>query len=203
MLSATALGGTGSWDASSGPDGGGGFSAGGCTLGAASTDSTGAVSTSCTVSYTPAVVGAHTITGSYSGDGTHLSSAGTFEVTALKHATSTVDRKSTRLNSSHVPITYTAFFSDKKQLSATAPGGTVTWVASSVPFFFLMIRRPPRSTLFPYTTLFRSVSTSCTVSYTPAVVGAHTITGSYSGDGTHLSSAGTFEVTALKHATST
>src|SRR5215467_15318855 len=26
----------------------------------------------------------------------------------------------------------------------------------SSPFFFLMIRRPPRSTLFPYTTLFRS-----------------------------------------------
>src|SRR2546429_8109204 len=25
-------------------------------------------------------------------------------------------------------------------------------------FFFLMIRRPPRSTLFPYTTLFRSVN---------------------------------------------
>src|SRR5256886_5482824 len=25
-------------------------------------------------------------------------------------------------------------------------------------FFFLMIRRPPRSTLFPYTTLFRSTS---------------------------------------------
>src|SRR5215204_6604291 len=27
---------------------------------------------------------------------------------------------------------------------------------SSLCFFFLMIRRPPRSTLFPYTTLFRS-----------------------------------------------
>src|SRR3712207_6860708 len=27
-------------------------------------------------------------------------------------------------------------------------------------FFFLMIRRPPRSTLFPYTTLFRSLSRS-------------------------------------------
>src|SRR5437773_12401655 len=27
---------------------------------------------------------------------------------------------------------------------------------SSLLFFFLMIRRPPRSTLFPYTTLFRS-----------------------------------------------
>src|SRR5438034_2713627 len=30
----------------------------------------------------------------------------------------------------------------------------------SVVFFFLMIRRPPRSTLFPYTTLFRSWSSN-------------------------------------------
>src|SRR5258708_31107454 len=29
---------------------------------------------------------------------------------------------------------------------------------NSFSFFFLMIRRPPRSTLFPYTTLFRSAS---------------------------------------------
>src|SRR2546422_6652755 len=28
-------------------------------------------------------------------------------------------------------------------------------------FFFLMIRRPPRSTLFPYTTLFRSRRSCC------------------------------------------
>src|SRR2546430_10620437 len=33
---------------------------------------------------------------------------------------------------------------------------TVTTL-SSLLFFFLMIRRPPRSTLFPYTTLFRSL----------------------------------------------
>ena len=36
------------------------------------------------------------------------------------------------------------------------------WVCMSVwlcvCFFFLMVRRPPRSTLFPYTTLFRSNS---------------------------------------------
>src|SRR3712207_7943859 len=31
-------------------------------------------------------------------------------------------------------------------------------------FFFLMIRRPPRSTLFPYTTLFRSGVSLATVS---------------------------------------
>src|SRR5690349_22205922 len=31
-----------------------------------------------------------------------------------------------------------------------------TPVQPPLPFFFLMIRRPPRSPLFPYTTLFRS-----------------------------------------------
>src|SRR2546422_5312695 len=31
------------------------------------------------------------------------------------------------------------------------------WILRTNLFFFLMIRRPPRSTLFPYTTLFRSI----------------------------------------------
>src|SRR5258708_35039138 len=31
------------------------------------------------------------------------------------------------------------------------------FLITSILFFFLMIRRPPRSTLFPYTTLFRSL----------------------------------------------
>src|SRR5258708_1389576 len=35
----------------------------------------------------------------------------------------------------------------------------------AVPLFFLMIRRPPRSTLFPYTTLFRSVKLLPTCDY--------------------------------------
>ena len=47
------------------------------------------------------------------------------------------DRKSTRLNSSHLGISYAVFCLKK---------------------VFLMIRRPPRSTLFPYTTLFRSLA---------------------------------------------
>src|SRR5438105_11269724 len=48
-------------------------------------------------------------------------------------------------------------------------------------FFFLMIRRPPRSTLFPYTTLFRSQFTAahsvaggpgiCPLSWRARVVG--------------------------------
>src|SRR5258708_11661607 len=36
-------------------------------------------------------------------------------------------------------------------------------------FFFLMIRRPPRSTLFPYTTLFRSQIESCPPDKSPLV----------------------------------
>src|SRR3712207_5669640 len=36
---------------------------------------------------------------------------------------------------------------------------------SSIPVFFLMIRRPPRSTLFPYTTLFRSDGGQTRVGY--------------------------------------
>src|SRR5215475_5724549 len=84
------------------------------------------------------------------------------------------DRKSTRLNSSHVKISYAVFCLKKKKKrggrrrdllpehyrhpllvcalprrSADDPGPGCRAV------FFLMIRRPPRSTLFPYTTLFR------------------------------------------------
>src|SRR3712207_3531252 len=56
------------------------------------------------------------------------------------------DRKSTRLNSSHANISYAVFCLKKKIRTLDI-----------LIFFFLMIRRPPRSTLFPYTTLFRSL----------------------------------------------
>src|ERR1039458_6174751 len=81
------------------------------------------------------------------------------------------DRKSTRLNSSHLGISY-AVFCLKKMNPRTirAPHvvavlkdwlrhipGKLLLVCDLLPaYFFLMIRRPPRSTLFPYTTLFRS-----------------------------------------------
>src|ERR1035438_1110402 len=96
-----------------------------------------------------------------------------------------IDRKSTRLNSSHLGISYAVFCLKKKILKSPKKlwnevtgelaegretrGGEKrrTKVLGSVGepsydaevfshFFFLMIRRPPRSTLFPYTTLFRS-----------------------------------------------
>src|SRR3990170_6599819 len=96
-----------------------------------------------------------------------------------------VDRKSTRLNSSHQIISYAVFCLKKKRrmsgrrrvrrrvCGCGRVGGCGrgrrrmrgrrrvrrrVWVCGRVCVFFLMIRRPPRSTLFPYTTLFRSSS---------------------------------------------
>src|SRR5476649_1432234 len=90
------------------------------------------------------------------------------------------DRKSTRLNSSHTVISYAVFCLKKKNpdvfmyapcdfayplhnaFSGTQMDAALAFIAAHpghialISFFFLMIRRPPRSTLFPYTTLFRS-----------------------------------------------
>src|SRR5260363_199625 len=83
------------------------------------------------------------------------------------------DRKSTRLNSSHQISSYAVFCLKKKKSRRAVRRGPyilplrVFFLKIQCaparhrhrrPYrslFFLMIRRPPRSTLFPYTTLFR------------------------------------------------
>src|SRR6266705_3037584 len=95
------------------------------------------------------------------------------------------DRKSTRLNSSHRTISYAVFCLKKKKTYQShnikqkirtyqdrdhefdclinltyrkAGQNQLSFLDIRnfyYLFFFLMIRRPPRSTLFPYTTLFR------------------------------------------------
>src|SRR5256884_764154 len=52
-------------------------------------------------------------------------------------------------------VTYTVLFSIPA-LSSSCSLYNCLHSLSFLSFFFLMIRRPPRSTLFPYTTLFRS-----------------------------------------------
>src|SRR5882762_795018 len=51
---------------------------------------------------------------------------------------------------------YTLFHLKKDIKKISLMWLTITFLIISIFFFFLMIRRPPRSTLFPYTTLFRS-----------------------------------------------
>src|SRR5476649_1001214 len=85
-------------------------------------------------------------------------------------AASKQDRKSTRLNSSHTVISYAVFCLKKKKQIRRYQSKIYTSIYllvkdeylaedifqdTFINFFFLMIRRPPRSTLFPYTTLFR------------------------------------------------
>src|SRR2546427_5992228 len=68
-----------------------------------------------------------------------------------------------------------------------------TFSTTSVPFsFFLMIRRPPRSTLFPYTTPFRSQG--------PLSAGSYSFIAHYNGDPNYTatdSPCEPLEVTAL------
>src|SRR4051795_13716533 len=81
--------------------------------------------------------------------------------------TCALDRKSTRLNSSHTLISYAVFCLEKKnhdmlfiyreQRECLPERSGMRLCDELVLFFFLMIRRPPRSTLFPNTTLFRSM----------------------------------------------
>src|SRR5579864_5516901 len=103
----------------------------------------------------------------------------------MSSTSTAADRKSTRLNSSHMSISYAVFCLKKKnklcdwvcrlktfiaedeekilrvrgevltRLESAGYLAASSQVFDSV-FFFLTIRRPPRSTLFPYTTLFRS-----------------------------------------------
>src|SRR5260221_8191638 len=56
-------------------------------------------------------------------------------------------------------------------------------------FFFLMIRRPPRSTLFPYTTLFRSLWTAAALAV-PALALLQVIVGTLFGAARQRSLAG-------------
>src|SRR5439155_1561076 len=147
------------------------------------------VSTSCAVSYTPTAVGPHTITASYGGDASHLSSAGSFVVKIVRAECS----KRVNCSPAVVPVgsasSCTATVTDATPASATAPTGTVSFTADLASSAFASYTLGG-----PTTDLAGAVSTSCTVSYTPTAVGPHTITASYSGDASHLSSAGSFVV---------
>src|SRR5207249_8099835 len=65
------------------------------------------------------------------------------------------------------------------------------------------------SSLLPYTTLIRSATSctlaagTCSVTYTPTVVGHALITGTYPGDSVHTGSSGTFTLASTKRATTT
>src|SRR5438552_8601900 len=96
--------------------------------------STGAVSTSCAVSFTPNAVAIHTITASYSGDTTHAMSSGTTVVTALTQVTTKgVNCMPASVRVSSV-TSCTAKVSDANPSSVNAPTGTVGFTNSGGTF---------------------------------------------------------------------
>src|SRR5215218_11328364 len=118
----------------------------------------------------------------------HLSLGGLYHYVPTKRDLVLQDRKSTRLNSSHTVISYAVFCLKKKNCPderdqhdqhrddqrVAGEGGVLgpleeerdfsqrrrLVVEERVSVFFLMIRLPPKYTLFPYTTLFRSDTTT-------------------------------------------
>src|SRR5258708_1737031 len=58
-------------------------------------------------------------------------------------------------------------------LLLSPPYTAVQWYVPVL--FFLMIRRPPRSTLFPYTTLFRSPETVTWSTYSETLAGLYSV----------------------------
>src|ERR1039458_6785309 len=92
----------------------------------------------------------------------------TSELQSLRHLVCRLllEKKTTRLTSRHSSISESLFsLRNCAWHSRPADGGNEgaqhaaradILAADAGVFFFLMIRRPPRSTLFPYTTLFRS-----------------------------------------------
>src|SRR2546426_755631 len=177
---------------------GGTFSASSCTLGSASTNpTTGAVSTSCAVSFTPNAVAIHTITASYSGDTTHAMSSGTTVVTALTHATTT----GVNCMPASVPVgsatSCTATVTDATPGSASAPTGTVGFTNSGGTFSASSCTLGSASSF----STAAAASDIYTLTFPAALPIFHTITASYSGDTTHAMSSGTTVVTALTHAT--
>src|SRR5690242_17126566 len=65
------------------------------------------------------------------------------------------------------PSSYAVFCLKKKKGLLLAQSLIISWqhCFESLRDFFLTIRRPPRSTLFPYTTLFRSYPSECHADY--------------------------------------
>src|SRR5208283_4062034 len=69
---------------------------------------------------------------------------------------STNRRTASRDEFSSKTIASQAMAAEKTQENAHGATNAACPIQALAAFFFLMIRRPPRSTLFPYTTLFRS-----------------------------------------------
>ena len=148
-------------------------------------------SASCSVTYTPASVGADAVTAVYDGDSNHVGSAGSAAVSVGARPTSTVVScdASVRIGeSAHCSATVR----DTGTGTPSDPAGSVTWASAEGSF------DAGACTLIPA----GGGAASCAVTYTPAAPGSKTLSASYAGDGVHGSSGGGATVTVRLRTTS-
>ena len=148
---------------------------------------------SCSVSYTPSVVGNHLITGSYGGDSVHSSSSGASTIVAGQRSTGTsVSCSPTGIGSVQA---CTATASDTSPGISITPVGSVSFTTNSTGAF--------NSNTCTLSGTGTPGTASCQVTYTPATIGTHTITGTFSGDTIHTGSQGSTSISFGKDSTAT
>src|SRR3989454_4167547 len=174
---------------------GGSFNATSCTLAQYSTSTSTSI---CAIAYTPpANAGPVTITGTYSGDNTHSTSSGTSALTVTLRATKDTISQKTAAPIVDVVTNFDVKVLDSSSGTKSIPTGTVSWSDGGAGGSFTTAS----CTLTQFGT---STSTSvCTIAYTAHNAGPVTITGTYSGDGTHKTSSGALTLTISLRATTT
>ena len=176
---------------------GGSFNSTSCTLSPISGSTT--TTSLCNISYTPpASTGPVTINGTYSGDSIHSTSSGTSALTVTLRGSSTTLSPNPDSAALGVSVTYSAKVLDPSPGTKILPAGTISWSDGGAGGSF-------NSTSCTLSRFGTSLSTSiCAVVYTPpGTPGPITITGSYPGDSTHSSSAGSAALTVTLRATKT
>src|SRR5207249_1149299 len=123
----------------------GSFSATSCTL----------ASGTCSVTYTPTVVGHALITGTYTGDSVHTGSSGTFNLASTIRASSTSVACSPASVLDNTPSTCTVTVADASGTGAVTPTGSVSFTSNSTGTFSA--------------TTCTLASGTCSVTYTPTV----------------------------------
>ncbi len=151
----------------------------------------------CSVSYTPTVVGTHTINATYTGDQLHSPSSGIFSLRVIASSSPTSLTLFCSPSSMYVDSAgsvCTATVTDTSS-STSNPTGTVTFSNGGASGRFGSTPCSLQPILFNAAT--------CSISYEPTAVGSQSITGNYPGDSTHQPSTSTpFSVTVTRAPTS-
>ncbi len=135
-------------------------------------------SASCTVTYTPLVLGGHNITATYTGDGKHAGSSGFSVLSPGKHTTSISISCSSPILANQASAC-TATVTDTSTFGATTPVGSVGFSETGVAGSFNVTS----------CALVGTGSTAgCGVQFNSSVSGTASIIATYSGDSTHTSS---------------